>query len=130
MIQRIQSLYLVAVLLLQVWGAFWPFAIYYNGYEFMTPMLYHGQSVLAGIVALVTLFLFKKRTIQLWLCKVIFLVEFLFLVVGVYGIFQEGWSIDRDLIFATDLLALVCVVLAHRAIAKDEALIRSIDRLR
>ena len=130
MIQRIQSLYLIAVLLLQVWGAFWPFAVHYNDYGFMTPMLYHGQSVFVGLVALVTLFLFKKRTIQLWLCKGVFLVEFLFLVAGIYGILLEGWVSDRDLIFATDILAFVCVALAHRAIAKDEALVRSIDRLR
>ena len=91
-------------------------------------------TVLIPVLALVILLLYKKRLLQVRLS--LFLVM---LCIGYYGIlFMYVWfgrhnvAADWDILFGAcvPLLCLVLTMMAIRKILKDEALVRSADRLR
>lgn len=99
-----------------------------------------GVSVLAistliiPALALVILFLFKKRILQARLC--IFLAVLnagYYAILGVYIWFGKRLiAADWDLLFGAciPLINLVLTLMAARLILKDEALVRAADRLR
>lgn len=91
-------------------------------------------TILIPILALVIIFLFKKRILQARLC--IFLAA---LCVGYYAILAVyGWfgckliAPEWDILFwaCIPLICLVLTLMSARAILKDEALVRAADRLR
>lgn len=154
MLQRIQSIYLLIVVACSAALFFIPvaqFQIYSFGVKlFLTgikadaaagnliqvsivPILVLIIPILAG--SLFTIFLFKKRILQVRINRIIFLLIIMFIVV----LFlltdtirqRTGIAIQYNFIFAALLLImLVCNFLASRAIKKDEELIKSADRLR
>ena len=89
-------------------------------------------SFLLSIVVFINLFLFAKRKIQLRINQVVWVLFTLFWGSFVYMIFQNPVlhlsSFSLDLLFA--FLGEISLLLANRGIKKDEALIRSSDRLR
>ena len=98
--------------------------------------------VLCGAIAVASIFLFRKRTLQMRLVAVGFLLNV------VYAFLLFFWAVDKyaDLLSAglggakpeiiwfvgafAPLLSLIFFFLAQRAIRKDEALVRAADRLR
>jgi Kef-type K+ transport system membrane component KefB len=87
-------------------------------------------SVLAGISALGAIFLYNNRRLQQK-------VAYLSAVDGLVTAAMAGLMLSRyregnlsGWAWAADLLAIVCALLAARAIGKDEKLVRSSDRLR
>ncbi len=84
--------------------------------------------------ALVTIFLFKKRLLQARLCIInIFLMLGYYAVLAVYIFFackQLGVSWSIDIWAAMPLVGVILTFMAMRAIAKDEALVRAADRIR
>ncbi len=157
MIQRIQSLYLLIVGLLGVMMVTMPLARFVAGTEefrvmaFGVDSLAQGGServvstiymgilaVLATILPFVTLFLYKKRRVQVRLCVVeMILLGGLQLFVGFY-LYRTGHSIAQfdthSLSFSVvDIFPIVGLILSYlalRAIVKDELLVRSLDRIR
>lgn len=90
--------------------------------------------VMIPSLALITIFLFKKRFLQIRL--IIFNIV---LMAGYYGmlfiyLWQYGKSLSAKLFVeipsAFPLVCIILNILAIRAIARDEALIRSLNRLR
>eukprot|EP01029_Cantina_marsupialis_P004690 TRINITY_DN1487_c0_g1_i1.p1 TRINITY_DN1487_c0_g1~~TRINITY_DN1487_c0_g1_i1.p1 ORF type:complete len:174 (-),score=9.28 TRINITY_DN1487_c0_g1_i1:3-524(-) len=153
MIQRIQSLYLLGSFILIAMMFFFPLAELIDAsnvaYEFIyrgIPALVEGEpavfnalpvAVLLSIIALiglVTIFLFKKRMLQIRLT--IFNMICMIGAVGLiyYSINSQakelGAIANYSIINAFPLVALVLCYLAIREIGKDEALIRSMDRIR
>ena len=102
----------------------------------VTPVL------VCGVIALASIFLFKRRTLQVRMVAVGFLLNV------VYAFLLFFWGVDHyaDLLSAgmggakpevtwfvgsyAPLLSLIFFFLAQRAIKKDEALVRAADRLR
>ena len=92
--------------------------------------------VIASLVlALVTIFLYKRRIIQFQLVNInvllnVLLVALVFLLYS--RIFEKRLHIPSTYEFGMyiPLISLVFLVLASRAIRKDEALVKSSDRLR
>jgi hypothetical protein len=88
-----------------------------------------GVTIITALLAMVIIFLYKKRTLQLRLCVVGILLEALliFLYYREVKTFTAGtyslWSMLHS-------LAVILFFLAARAINKDEKLIRNSDRLR
>ncbi len=88
-----------------------------------------------GIILLlhvVALFIYKKRILQIRL-----LVFSIILMLGLFGLFYfftyysfDGAEISFKLPVVFPLIAIILDYLAIRSIGKDEALIRSIDRIR
>ena len=86
-------------------------------------------SVITGLVALATIFMFKNRKLQLRLCYLgLFLT--LILLTGYFLLLDDfiGGSISIWCVFYFAILA--CFAFAARGIRKDEKLIRSMDRFR
>lgn len=153
MLQRIQTVYLLLVTVLTLALFFLPLAVLQSGDELYSfdifglntllgekELLYPtwGLVVLAVIVmviALITIFLFKKRMLQIRLT--IFNTILLF---GFYGLFAymiyifkgNFGELNYSLKFATAFPAVSIVLnyLAIRNIGADEALVRSLNRLR
>lgn len=155
MIQRIQTVYLLLATVLMSLTLFLPLAtIWQGGNEivikawfadgtvgFKAPLpLYLGILLsVATLLPLVTIFLYKKRMTQIRLCVseiVLLLGSALFIALYCYRMCDVLAELMQDLNFTLGFAALMPVVaiipmiLAIRGIAKDEALVRSLDRIR
>lgn len=153
MIQRMQSLYLLWSFILIEIMFFFPLAELVDAsgtvYEFLyrgipalkegDPLIYNALPVaillgIIGLISFVTIFLFKKRMLQIRLT-----VFNMICMIGAMGLIYYSISSQAkelsaitsySLINAFPLVALVLCYLAIREIGKDEALIRSMDRIR
>lgn len=155
MIQRIQTVYFIVILFLTCITMFLPFAdlmsnsnmaIYemsYKGIILQNPMgdVFYSStwgltaiSVIISVITLVSIFLFKKRMLQLRLSFFnIVLMAGYYAILFIYIWFatknlQTDWSVR--IVTAFPLINIVLSILAIRAIGKDEALVRSLNRVR
>ena len=154
MIQRIQTLYLLLVVVLTGLALWLPLVDFTVGADTCTltafglkdaagitllPTVYLGVVLAAAcLVPLVTIFLFRRRLLQIRLCVVEMVLLLGSLVMeGVY--YFLSWRVFSDLTFHTQgfkpaiVLPLVCLLFAYlaaRAIFRDELLVRAADRIR
>ncbi len=153
MIQRIQSLYLFAAVVLLLLALFMPWVSFFGqegelfqirAFE-VEQMLGRGEQsfpfwalgvllIIAAALSFVCLFLFKNRSLQSRFCVfntillIGFYLVFLFLVVYVRKSLDASLGIHFGT--ALPLIALILNLMALRAIIKDEALVQSYHRLR
>lgn len=137
MIQRVQSLFLVAVILCGVCLSFFPF---WMGEDFVTRHLRHPTSItavvnyLSSLLALVCLFLYKNRKLQIKLCYLLALINILLalvLLVFTKSIFKDDFEHGHRLWASyMPIVATVAAIAASIFIKKDEELVRSADRIR
>lgn len=147
MIQRIQSLYLFVSAILIAFLYILPFAeiaqdgaIYlfnYKGISLDGTLKENGAaiSVLIGIIMAIhgfAILSYKKRIRQMRIIVLTILI-----MLGLFGLFffftyysYSGAQISFKISMAFPLVAIILDYLAIQAIRKDEALIRSIDRIR
>ena len=152
MIQRIQTLYLLAVAAFMAAAIFTPLAYFAAGVEeyklFAFALksataeystIYMGVIVaLAAIVPLVNIFLFKNRLLQIRLCAVelvllvgsaVFMALYYFLSNRMFSQLEfSAHGMHIAIIFP--IIAIILDYLALRAIFKDEMLVKSLDRIR
>ena len=154
MIQRIQTVYLLLVVVLLVATLFMPLLTLQIGQEFFSmdasgvSSLINQEAMALGttwglfaltaiiaLVAMVTIFLYKNRILQIRLCvfNALLMIGFYayvaFLVWRWQGEVPEmQWQLKLGLAFP--VIALILDYLAIRNIGADEALVRSLDRLR
>lgn len=155
MIQRIQTVYLLIAALLtgmlcvvplahgitsdavscsvSIWGFVAPTP---------TPDSYSGSwlnlaagfgSIITALLALVTIFLYKRRILQKKLCHILLVLLILLCVAMAAYLIQtaalfEGFNLSVICIFP--VIAIILVILARRGIIRDEKLVRSLDRIR
>ncbi len=158
MLQRIQSLYLAIVAIACVLLFFFPLANYYHELEgnykffiygirsmdpepkvlfnlyFTIPLIF--LVVASFIFTVSTILLFKNRPLQIRLCAfnmltniVLIMVIFFFYATKI----QSMTHIEPEYNYTGMVLPLVSIlflIFANRAIKKDEALVKSADRLR
>ena len=153
MIQRIQTLYLLIATALMSVSIFTPIARFFDGSQEYTltafalrdaagavaqPAIYMGILLaLAGLLPFIVIFLFKNRQLQIRLCaaEVVMLIGSM-AVMGIYyylsnRIFDAANGIISIKVgIAMPLIAVIFVILAIRAIFRDEVLVRSLDRVR
>ena len=150
MIQRIQTLYLLAASALLAVIVFTPIVVFAaNGSEwtlsafsfadasgeYVQSALWQGITiVLSAILPLIIVFLFKHRTLQIRLCGVE-----LVLLLGDMAYYMLSARVVENYELAASslrigavmpLVAIVLVAMAMRAIFRDELLVRSLDRIR
>jgi hypothetical protein len=151
MIQRIQTVYLLLITALTIALFFLPMAVIQADNTFysfdvsgLTPInqteLDYSTwglmvwAVIISLIAIVSVFLYKKRVLQIRLC-----VFNAILLIGFYGLFaffvwnRFAWAdIHFKVQFALSfpLISLILDYLAIRNIGADEMLVRSLDRLR
>ncbi len=154
MIQRIQSIYLLLVLILGVLYFFIPYATFQiaginianikaTGVEFnknattiasINMILLTINISIISILALITIFLFKKRSLQSILVKI----NMVFVIVSVVCMFLFAdiikAAINAEIKYyiaaAFPIVSLILLFLALKAINKDEDLVKAADRLR
>ena len=153
MIQRIQTVYLLVIVVFTIATLFMPLAVFQAG-DTLFSLDASGLSTMIGepeliypawglfaltaiiaLIALITIFLFKNRILQMRLC-----VFNALLMLGFYGFVgylayslkqdMEGASLSVRIALCFPLVSLILDYLAIRNIGADEALVRSLDRLR
>jgi DMSO reductase anchor subunit len=141
MLQRIQTLWLLLAAICGIFSYAFPLYVGSKPGELgsvpqivnLTTLNNFGLLVLvygAAVLALVTIFLYKNRKLQLRLCIGGVLLTFFALVVTYFRIqnFNPGGTIGLGMIIPVAMLVLF--VMAARGIYKDEKLVKSLDRLR
>lgn len=154
MIQRIQTLYLVLVIAFMTCSLLLPMATFTatNGSVYtLTAFSLSGEGqtvitwwiaiimVLATVLPLVTIFLFKRRQLQVRLCAA----EIVLLLGCIAFILMNYFLAEANALEAVGVAhkqfewasvmpvaSLILTFLAARAIFKDEVLVRSLDRIR
>jgi FlaA1/EpsC-like NDP-sugar epimerase len=136
MIQRIQSIWLLIASVV----TFLTLKLSFYSGTYLQDNLYHqlnGTQNMAllittiglGVLTLITIFLFKNRVTQLWLCIVAILLD----VVLLFLYYQQTKDFTRGDYAFTAVLHIVIIaalVLAARGINNDEKLIKDSNRLR
>ena len=155
MIQRIQSVYLSLIVLISLLLFNGSFLVFTENTGFVINVTFiglfrdtNGQGivmierllplsvliVLIPLVSLVTIFLFKKRTVQLLFAKVLFGLLSAFVLVSCFYIYRIISKYSGQIIpgakMVIPLVLLILSILALRGIRKDDQLVKSYDRLR
>ncbi|WP_108803966.1 DUF4293 domain-containing protein [Aquimarina sp. Aq107] len=136
MIQRIQSVYLFLVVLISGGlSTILPYGLNENGEELLPQdnLLVLGMFAGAAILALVSVFLFKNRQLQFVLGRINILLNFILLGVFVYwSLTLSGETLvsEKGIGMLIPVISIVLLVVANKAIKKDENLVKSVDRLR
>ncbi|AZQ58861.1 DUF4293 family protein [Maribacter sp. MJ134] len=136
MIQRIQSIYLVIVALItgilpffvNLWSDAKGVEIYAQNEIFISSAFY-----ISGALALIAIFLFKNRKNQFVVNRLNMILNLFLLGFFVYrslNLSGETLVSEKGIGMLIPVFSIVFLVLANRAIKKDEDLVKSVDRLR
>ena len=136
MIQRIQTIYLLIVGLiagvLPFWINLWSDAegneIFANNDVFIS-----GAFYVSAVLAIISIVLFKKRKNQFVLNRLNMILNLFLLGFFVYrslNLSGETLVSEKGIGMLIPVFSIVFLVLANRAIKKDEDLVKSVDRLR
>ena len=144
MIQRIQSIYLLIATLLSGGLIFFlNLWVSEKGNNFFVMDSFSSSNTLlivmavlffvSSFVTLLSIFQFKKRQLQFVLGRIAILINFILLGIIVY--FSQNLSgeinvSEKGIGLLIPVLTIVLVVLANKAIRRDEELVKSVDRLR
>ncbi len=136
MLQRIQTVYLLLVLIiagvLPFWLHLWSDA---NGTEIYASneMLISISFYVIGVLALVAILLFKNRKNQFVVNRLNMILNLFLLGFFVYrslNLSGETLVSEKGIGMLIPIISIVFLVLANRNIKKDEDLVKSVDRLR
>ena len=133
-LQRIQTIYLLFVFLIQLAGfIFLPQRLLYSGVSVEVNQFYILliSNILLIVVPLWNIFQFRNRKRQFVLNRVLLLVTFGILFNQCIGYFNaDNNETHQLLVCVVAILTIIFISLANKAIKRDEDLIRSADRLR
>ncbi len=149
MIQRIQTLWLLLASVAAVFMFFFPVAelndsnsIMIYTYETISiggiDGLLQSGYVLAGLIGIIavlsfiTIFLFKNRTLQMRLCTFISLLDiFTVILIVVFSVNQsENPVITIGLSAILPFVIFILILMARRAVRRDDLLVKAADRIR
>lgn len=150
MLQRIQSVYLILVAAAMLISVVLPLATFFFNSEIVVfeamGIYFNGEltdstwglfviGLLSSIVALITIFLYKNRLLQIRLSifnivlMVGFYLYFGFIIYKVYPVESLEFSkVGFGIIMP--IISIILTILAIRKIGADEALVQSLNRLR
>lgn len=151
MIQRIQTLFLLAVLVLSAIMCMGDLIKMDNGTGTLFTISFAGLGeeggeiiqrlwplsvimVIVPLLALIAIFLFKKRRLQMRVTMLVLLLSLGTLILGAFYIIMFDRKIDITFIWQVKaifpLISAILAWLAYRSIMKDDQMVRSYDRLR
>jgi hypothetical protein len=125
MLQRIQTIFMLIAFIALVLGA-------YLGFDGLKNLYALGFGF-SGILVLINIFLYKNRPLQV---KLNYLVILLILILSGLSIYQSGIvsgerSLSKkDIEWLIPLVSIVFLLTANKYIKRDEALVKSVDRIR
>ena len=136
MIQRIQTLYLLLALGFSA-GLIFVFHLWTNSEEVkvyaIDNYMYLGLFLGSALLSLISIFSFKNRKSQFVMGRVNIILNFILLGIFVYqslNVSGEADVSEKGIGILLPVFSIVCLVLANKAIKKDEDLVKSVDRLR
>jgi hypothetical protein len=137
MIQRIQTIYLVLTFIVTgVLMFFIPLWTLNTGkpFYFMQDQLYTVLLALSTMLTIVSIISFKKRQNQFVMGRLNIILNLILLGLFVYrSLNLSGGTVtvsEKGIGMFLPIVAIVLLVLANKAIKKDEDLVKSVDRLR
>lgn len=146
MIQRIQSIYLLlaaaaafalfALAFVNVSGATGEIAAFQDGdFDINDNMVLKIMAIVCGAMALLNIFLFNNRKLQLNIGKLVMLLNVVLAGLAAFFLYQTMGGASIDVApnggFGMPILAAIFTFLANRSINKDEKLVKSAyNRLR
>ena len=135
MIQRIQSIYLLMVSILSIVICFYPYAsIEGTALNFCSSIIYGGLASIIPAITLVTIFLFRKRILQMRLCSfaiVLMIFQAIYMIASFFIASKDAaTACHLYLPVVVPFINVILTYLAIRGIGKDEAMVRAADRLR
>ena len=136
MIQRIQTLYLLLAAGISG-GLIFVFNLWTNneGVKVFAQddYTYLGLFLGSALLSLISIFRFKNRKSQFMLGRLNIILNFILLGFFVYLSLNLSGGTDvpeKGIGMLLPIFSIVCLVLANKAIKKDEDLVKSVDRLR
>ncbi|REE27293.1 uncharacterized protein DUF4293 [Winogradskyella pacifica] len=136
MIQRIQTLYLLLAVIISA-GLIFVFHLWTDNegakVYALDNYLYLGLFLGSALLALTSIFRFKDRKSQFVLGRLNIILNFILLGIFVYQSLSLSGEInisEKGIGILLPIFSIVCLVLANKAIKKDEDLVKSVDRLR
>lgn len=142
MIQRIQSIYLLLIIVFSV-GFTFIFKLWEESetkvfaFDLLTDKNILVKSIpvffiTSAIIAIISIFQFKKRQIQFVLGRIIILINLFLLGILIFLSLNlpKEVSSDNGIGMLIPIIVIVLSVMANKAIKKDEDLVKSVDRLR
>ncbi|WP_108866698.1 DUF4293 domain-containing protein [Aquimarina aquimarini] len=135
MLQRIQTIYLLLATIIS--GGLWvylPYGLDQNGLELFAignPFLL-ALFIGSAVLSFISIFLFRNRKLQFVLGRINILLNFILLGVFVYWSLTLPGGSDpvKGIGKFIPIISIVLLVMANKAIKKDEDLVKSVDRLR
>ena len=124
MIQRIQTIYLLIVVLVQTVASFC---------FFKPDNLILSISIFSGIFAFITIFYYKNRKNQFVFNRINILINIILLGVFTWRALNSLGEIsisEKSVQVLVPIISIVFLFLANKAIRRDEDLVKSADRLR
>ena len=143
MIQRIQSIYLLVATVISG-GLIFVFNLWNNLKEQVFALdLFFRDSILlkvipllyllSAIVTFIAVFLFKNRKLQFVVGRLVILINLFLLGLLIYVSLTLPGEVsisEKGIGMFLPILVVLLIVLANKAIKKDEDLVKSVDRLR
>ncbi len=136
MLQRIQTIYLFLAALVSA-GLIFVFSLWENTAGEVVyaedRMLVFALFLVSALISFITIFLFKNRKLQFVLGRLNILLNLILLGLFVYwslNISGESQISEKGIGMLIPIISIVFLVLANKAIKKDEDLVKSVDRLR
>ncbi|SDL45180.1 protein of unknown function [Salinimicrobium catena] len=136
MLQRIQTIYLFLAALVSA-GLIFVFSLWENSagetvYAEDRIMVF-SLFLVSALISFITIFLFKNRKLQFVLGRLNIILNLILLGLFVYwslNISGESQISEKGIGMLIPIISIVFLVLANKAIKKDEDLVKSVDRLR
>lgn len=136
MLQRMQTVYLLLASVISG-GLSFAFGLWENAKDILITVLDRplimGGFLFSAVLSFVTIFLFKNRKSQFMLGRLNIILNFILLGFFVYlslNLSGETVVSKKGIGMLLPIFSIVFLVLANKAIKKDEDLVKSVDRLR
>jgi hypothetical protein len=136
MIQRIQTLYLILAAGISA-GLIFVFHLWTNNDDVkifvIDNYMYLAMFIGSAVLSLISIFTYKNRKSQFVLGRLNILLNFILLGICVtqsLNLSGETNVSEKGIGILLPIFSIVCLVLANKAIKKDEDLVKSVDRLR
>ncbi len=143
MLQRIQTIYLILtsavsgglIFVFSLWNTLKEqiFVLDLFFCELLMLRVIPFMFITSAVLSFVTIFLFKDRKLQFVLGRIIILINLFLLALLIYVSLTlpgEASFSEKGIGMFLPILAILLLVLANKAIKKDEDLVKSVDRLR
>jgi hypothetical protein len=135
MLQRIQTLYIILVSICSgVLSFFLPlWTIADKPYNAVDSTEYLILFIASALLAVVAIFQYKSRQTQFVVCRLNIILNLILLGLFVYRLLNLSGAYknaEKGIGLILPVISIVLLVLANKAIKKDEALVKSVDRLR